>query len=102
VCQHQRGAGSKGLVPLVDDRKMWVFVVGEAVTGVVLAQGRGELEAHAERTVAAANGEVVVDDYCGKAAILAAVEVVGAGVAAATGEGNQISGKTPEEQLRVE
>jgi hypothetical protein len=70
------------------------------VTGVVLARGRGELEAHVGRTVAVVNDEEV-GDYCGKAATLAAAVVVGVGVAAATGGGNQISGRTPEEQLRV-
>jgi hypothetical protein len=52
----QRQCGNMVLVPLAGDRKMWVLVAEEAVTGVAFARGRSQLEAHVGRTGVAAIG----------------------------------------------
>lgn len=60
------------------------------MTGVALERGRGESESHVVCTGAGVIGGEVVDDYCEKAATLAAVlaGVVFVVVAAAAGVGS--------------
>ena len=99
----QHRCGNKVPALLVGDRKTWVLVAGGVATDVASARDRDELEAHAGNIGAAAIGEVIVGDCCGKAAKLAAAVVGGVAVAAVvvTGGGNQISEKRPEAQPRV-
>jgi len=102
VFQHQRG--SRVPAPLAGDRRKWVLVVGEAVTGVAFARGRGESESHAGRTGVVVIDGGVVGDCCEKAVIPVAVVFVmrfGVVAAAEIDGGNRTSGRRPEVQSRV-